>query len=115
MLDLLDLKKALDTVDHNIPVKKLKLYGIKGNTARWFRSYLTERSQFVEYNNCKSQKKQLTHGIPKGSILGLYLFIIYICENCYLEQVEIKYSNKLTLISKCLRNSKDHKNKLHAI
>ena len=74
----LDRKMAFDTVDHNIVHEKCKLYGIRGNIYRWFMSYITEISQYVEYNNCKSEKKNLTHGVQQGSSMGPLLFIIYI-------------------------------------
>ena len=71
------LKKAFDTVDHNILLAKLKQYGIRSNTHSWFESYLSNRKQYVEYNNFKSDTKTIAHSVPQGSILGPLLFIIY--------------------------------------
>ena len=55
---------------------KLQYYGITGTAFDWFRSCLTERYQYVDYNGVSSSMKLLTTGVPHGSILGL-LFIIY--------------------------------------
>ena len=48
---LVDFKKAFDLVDHNILLRKLKMYGIDNETLQWFTSYLTERQQHVTVNN----------------------------------------------------------------
>ena len=74
----LDLKKAFDTVNHKILVKKLYHYGIRGNVLKWFESYLTNRSQFILFNGKKSDIRDVTCGVPQGSILGPLLFILYI-------------------------------------
>ena len=74
----LDFRKAYDTVNHSILLKKLYKYGIHGHILNWFKSSLTDRQQFVSVNNNYSSKKCITCGIPQGSILGLLLFLIYI-------------------------------------
>ena len=76
----LDLKKAFDTVDHAILLRKLECYGIKGNILNWFTSYLSYRSQYVEYNSKHSEIKHIHRGVPQGSILGPLLFILYVNE-----------------------------------
>ena len=74
----LDLKKAFDTVDHQILLDKLYAHGLRNNIYEWFKSYLANRSQYVMYNNSKSETKHITHGVPQGSSLGPLLFILYI-------------------------------------
>ena len=74
----LDLKKAFDTVNHSILISKLYKYGIRGPTLEWFKSYLSNRQQYVQIHKTKSDTKPITCGIPQGSILGPLLFIIYI-------------------------------------
>ena len=74
----LDLKKAFDTIDHDILLKKLRAYGIRGKTGDWFESYLNNRKQFCSLNGQHSKARIITCGIPQGSCLGPLLFIIYL-------------------------------------
>ena len=75
----LDLQKAFDAVDHDILLKKLEYYGIRGITTNsWFQSYLNDRMQFTTVNKSQSSKKYLKYGVPQGSVLGPLLFILFI-------------------------------------
>jgi hypothetical protein len=79
-----DLAKAFDCVNHANLLAKLHFHGIRGVTANWFKSYLTNRRQKIEIKSSKATQNvfsvwgTLKHRVPQGSILGPLLFLIYV-------------------------------------
>ena len=74
----IDLKKAFDTVNHDILLKKLDFYGIKGQALDLLKSYLSNRHQKCQVESFVSSEHLIKCGVPQGSILGPLLFLLYI-------------------------------------
>ncbi|KAL9974522.1 hypothetical protein ACROYT_G011567 [Oculina patagonica] len=74
----IDFQKAFDTVPHYILSHKLHAIGISGSLHEWLMSYLTDRRQFTEVNNCRSATDYVRYGVPQGSLLGPRLYTIYV-------------------------------------
>ena len=66
----LDLKKAFDTVNHDILIEKLKLYGFRKQSLSWFESYLKNRKQFCKINQFSRQSGTFDVGYLKDQILA---------------------------------------------
>ena len=73
-----DLRKAFDTVHHQILLAKLNHYGIRGVSNDWFKSYLSNCHQYVSINGFESGLAAINCGVPQGSVLGPLLFLLYV-------------------------------------
>ena len=109
----LDVKKALDTVDHTILLSKFSAYGIQENAFNWFRSYIENQTQICSVSGSLSKTCSLQSGIPQGTILGPLLFLLYINDlpNClansyprmYADDTHLTYADKdVIIIQSCL-------------
>ena len=78
----INLKKAFDTVNDDLLVSKMNVYGIRGIAIHVLSNYLTNRKQYVNVDGHSSNLLDVTCGVPQGSILGPILFLIYINDIC---------------------------------
>ena len=74
----LDLSKAFDSLNHNILIQKLKHYGIKNKSLDLCKHYLKNRQQFTQLDTISSTPQNISIGVPQGSILGPFFFLIYV-------------------------------------
>lgn len=74
----MDLQKAFDIVQHDIPLNKLEIYSVRGVALRLIKMYLSDRYQYVFINDHSPNEVKIRHGVPQGSTLGPLLFLVYI-------------------------------------
>lgn len=74
----LDLRKAFDTVNHNVLTSKLSYFNLSAQTLTWLSTYLSNRAQCVRVKDAYSNYITNTMGVPQGSVLGPLLFSLYI-------------------------------------
>ena len=85
----LDLKKAFDTVDHSLLLLKMTEYGVSTACLKWFRSYLSQRSQQASVGDALSPKRNVTIGVTQGLVLSPLLVFINDLP------LSLKYSNTI--------------------
>ena len=73
----MDLSKALDCLNHELLIAKLKCYGLEQNAVDFFKSYISNRYQCCKINNTLGDRRKIIAGVPQGSILGSLLFNIF--------------------------------------
>lgn len=78
VLFFIDFTKAFDSIVHRILLSKLESYGISGPPLELIRNYLTDRPYRVQVDGVLSSSKIINIGVPRGSIPGPLLFLIFI-------------------------------------
>ena len=101
---MIDLSKALDSVNHTILLTKLEAYGVGGTelSSSWLRDYLTGRKQRVVFRGTTCSWTSIKRGVPQGSVLGPLLFSVFVNDllaaikqssvNLYADDTTIFYS-----------------------
>jgi exonuclease III len=108
----IDITKCFDSIDHGLLLDKLEKHGIKKNLG-WFKSYLSQRQQRVINNGHLSESREVKSGVPQGSVLGPFLFILFANDiGNFTESGEINCYADDAVIYVTAKNGKEAENKL---
>ena len=103
----LDYRKAFDSVPYERLLVKLHAHGIRGKVLQWIRNFLKDREQRVVINGVSSNAAFVTSGIPKGSVLGPILFLIYVNDLPEIVTSTVKLFADDTKIYRKIQNTHD--------
>ncbi len=97
----LDFAKAFDTVPHRRLLLKLERYGVKGKLLKWIESFLSNRAQRVTLKEFISAWRAVISGVPQGSVIGPFLFVVFINDltDCF-RAISKLYADDTKLLSK---------------
>lgn len=104
-----DFSKAFDSIDHFLLLRKLRRIGFSNSLLTFFKSYLCNRTQLVEFQNVRSGKTTPTSGVPQGCNLGPPLFMIFINDvttvlssECLLFADDLKIFSRVSSVGDCM-------------
>ena len=77
-LIFIDFRKAFDVIKDELLLRKLAVCGANTSAVSWFKSYLSERKQFIKLEKVTSDQLSIHQGVPQGSILGPVIFFLFV-------------------------------------